>query len=313
MTSPMPARPAKVSGLAPAATPRRVISARPRVMRPALPLSPKPSCSAAPAAMATMFLSAPHSSTPDDVAVAVEPERARLPSMLDRPARSTASSSAPTTELAGQPARDLGRQVRAGQRRHARRRTRDHLARSPRSCAAASRARCPWRPTAGHVIRRRSSADAPGDRAHGGRGHGQDDQLVGVGEQPLIGRDLDLRPGASRRAGSARSRASAMSAAAWSASRASSVTGPRPGEHAARASCPTRRRRRRPRGAAAHQRPARGARHGSWRLRLPLEPLVGAARFWRLRLPLHPRALAEDRAGCGVPPKPNASRSRFSR
>ena len=64
MTSPMPARPAKVSGLAPAATPRRVISARPRVMMPALPLSPKPSRSAAPAAMATMFLSAPHSSTP---------------------------------------------------------------------------------------------------------------------------------------------------------------------------------------------------------------------------------------------------------
>ena len=42
MTSPRPARPAKVSGLAPAAMPRRVISARPRVMMAALPLSPKP-------------------------------------------------------------------------------------------------------------------------------------------------------------------------------------------------------------------------------------------------------------------------------
>ena len=59
-----PARPANVSGFAPAAIPTRVISARPRVISPALPLSPKPSPSAAPAAIATMFLRAPHSSTP---------------------------------------------------------------------------------------------------------------------------------------------------------------------------------------------------------------------------------------------------------
>ncbi len=44
--------------------PTRVISARPRVNRPAFPLSPNPSASAAPAAMATMFLRAPHNSTP---------------------------------------------------------------------------------------------------------------------------------------------------------------------------------------------------------------------------------------------------------
>jgi hypothetical protein len=64
MTSPSPASPAKVSGFAPAAIPSRVISASPRVISPALPLSPNPRPSAAPAAMAMMFLSAPHSSTP---------------------------------------------------------------------------------------------------------------------------------------------------------------------------------------------------------------------------------------------------------
>ncbi len=74
MRSPIPASPAKVSGFAPAAIPSRVISARPRVSSPALPLSPKPRPSAAPAAMATTFLSAPHSSTPEDVLVDVEPE-----------------------------------------------------------------------------------------------------------------------------------------------------------------------------------------------------------------------------------------------
>src|SRR5256885_640830 len=62
--SPTPARPEKVSGLAPAATPSRVISARPRVTMPALALSPNPSPSTMPAASATTFLSAPHSSTP---------------------------------------------------------------------------------------------------------------------------------------------------------------------------------------------------------------------------------------------------------
>jgi len=64
ITSPTPANPANVSGLAPAAMPTRVISASSRVISPALPLSPNPSVSAAPAAIATMFLSAPHSSTP---------------------------------------------------------------------------------------------------------------------------------------------------------------------------------------------------------------------------------------------------------
>jgi drug/metabolite transporter (DMT)-like permease len=62
--SPTPASPANVSGCAPAATPSRVISARPRVMIPAFAESPRPSPSTIPAASATTFFNAPASSTP---------------------------------------------------------------------------------------------------------------------------------------------------------------------------------------------------------------------------------------------------------
>src|SRR6266566_1884757 len=58
MRSPIPASPAKVAGSAPSATPRRVISASPRVLWPI----PRPS--RIPAARATTFFSAPASSTP---------------------------------------------------------------------------------------------------------------------------------------------------------------------------------------------------------------------------------------------------------
>ena len=51
-------------GLAPPATPRRVISAMPRVINAALALSPKPRPSQMPDPMAMMFLSAPPNSTP---------------------------------------------------------------------------------------------------------------------------------------------------------------------------------------------------------------------------------------------------------
>src|SRR6266704_1668976 len=62
--SPIPASPAKVAGSAPSATPRRVISARPRVISAARVLWPRPSPSRIPAARAITFLSAPPSSTP---------------------------------------------------------------------------------------------------------------------------------------------------------------------------------------------------------------------------------------------------------
>ena len=64
MRSPMPARPENVSGRAPEAVPRRAISRRPRLMRPALALSPRPRPSTPPAARAMTFLVAAQSSTP---------------------------------------------------------------------------------------------------------------------------------------------------------------------------------------------------------------------------------------------------------
>jgi hypothetical protein len=53
-----------VSGSAPSATPKRVISASARVITPARAFNPRSSASSAPTAMAITFLSAPPTSTP---------------------------------------------------------------------------------------------------------------------------------------------------------------------------------------------------------------------------------------------------------
>ena len=53
-----------VSGRPPSRSPRRVISASPRVISAARALSPKPSPSEMPAAIAITFLTAPPTSTP---------------------------------------------------------------------------------------------------------------------------------------------------------------------------------------------------------------------------------------------------------
>ena len=62
--SPSPARPAKVSGSAPSATPSLLISARPRVIREARLLSPNPMPAAIPTARAITFFPSPPSSQP---------------------------------------------------------------------------------------------------------------------------------------------------------------------------------------------------------------------------------------------------------
>ena len=62
--SPRPLRPAKVAGVAPRATPRRVISASPRVTNAARASSPRPSPSPSPVASAIAFFMAPPISTP---------------------------------------------------------------------------------------------------------------------------------------------------------------------------------------------------------------------------------------------------------
>ena len=64
MRSPIPARPAKVSRQPPRATPRRAISARPRVMSMALVLSPYPMPVQQPVHRAMTFFRAAPSSTP---------------------------------------------------------------------------------------------------------------------------------------------------------------------------------------------------------------------------------------------------------
>ncbi len=62
--SPIPESPANVCGFAPSLTPRRRISANPRVIKAARVFNPSPSPSMIPEAMAITFLTAPPSSTP---------------------------------------------------------------------------------------------------------------------------------------------------------------------------------------------------------------------------------------------------------
>ena len=62
--SPRPARPMKVSGCAPSATPRRITSDRPRVISAMRVFAPKPRPSESPAPTASTFFTAPPTSTP---------------------------------------------------------------------------------------------------------------------------------------------------------------------------------------------------------------------------------------------------------
>ena len=105
--------PANVNGFAPVASPSRIISASPRVISPALPLSPHPRSSTAPAAIATMFLSAPHNSTPTMSSLTYT-RNARLPTP-DRPLRELLVIG-PDNRRRRHPVSDLEGEVRARQR-----------------------------------------------------------------------------------------------------------------------------------------------------------------------------------------------------
>ncbi len=120
----MPARPAKVCSWPPMATPRRVSSARPRVMTAALVLSPTPRPSPMPAAMAMTFLSAPPIFAADDVLVGVDAEDARLEHALQL----ADDRLVVHRDDAGrrEPGHDLARQIRAAE--HTGRMTGKHLA-----------------------------------------------------------------------------------------------------------------------------------------------------------------------------------------
>ena len=79
----MPARPANVSGRAPAASPSRVISARPRAMSDAFALSPSRRPSTPPAASAITFFAAAHSSTPTRSGLTYARKSARVERVLE--------------------------------------------------------------------------------------------------------------------------------------------------------------------------------------------------------------------------------------
>ena len=114
--SPIPARPENVSGSAPQASPSRVISTRPRVMRADLALSPRPRPSTAPAESAITFFAAPQSSTPITSPLDVDAERARV----DRVLQAQRERFVVGCDHGGarQSGRDLLRHVRPREHRH---------------------------------------------------------------------------------------------------------------------------------------------------------------------------------------------------
>ena len=94
--SPRPDRPVSVSGRAPSFWPKRISSAKPRVVRAARALSPSFRPSEMPQAMASTFLSAPPISTPQHIVGAVDAEGGRLSaSPIPRPRRASARPASP--------------------------------------------------------------------------------------------------------------------------------------------------------------------------------------------------------------------------
>src|SRR5664279_3246015 len=100
--SPMPASPENVSGRAPNASPRRAISARPRVISAALELSPRSSPSTPPAASAITFFAAAQSSTPTTSGFTYARKTLELIACCNWPARKP--SSLAITAAVGRPA-----------------------------------------------------------------------------------------------------------------------------------------------------------------------------------------------------------------
>ena len=140
----MPASPANVRGFAPIATPRRVISARPRVVIAAFALSPEPERVDRAGDDRDDVLQRPGELDAKEVAVAVEAQGRAREALDDGLADRIAGRGDDRGRR--QPAGDLRREVRPRQGGHPalgrRRRLDDDLAHP----AAASRARCPSRP-----------------------------------------------------------------------------------------------------------------------------------------------------------------------
>ena len=113
MRSPIPARPANVSGRAPADSARRRISARPRATSAALELSPSERPSAPPAASAMTFFAAAQSSTPTTSSLTYTRKRIECTATWTRTASSR--SVARDDGRRRQPAHDLVGDVRPGE------------------------------------------------------------------------------------------------------------------------------------------------------------------------------------------------------
>ena len=168
--------------------PSRVISARPRVIRPALPLSPKPSCSAAPGGNGDDVLERAAKLDADHVAVAVEPESLAA-DMPWRPGR-------PLHPLPRRPCwpagpRDLERQVGPRHRRDPRPR-----AGMTSAMTSVMRSSVPCSmPLATDSRTARSATNGPtrmaDSRIAAGR-HRQHDDLARAGNSRRISRELDL-------------------------------------------------------------------------------------------------------------------------
>ena len=310
MTSPIPASPANVSGFAPAAIPSLVISARPRVIRPALPLSPKPSPSAAPAAIATMFFRAPHSSTPSRSLVDVQPELAAPDPLAIRSA--SFGSSAATTADAGRPraisTARFGPDSAATRRGEIPPGVDDHLAHPEQ------RARLEALDDRQDVRGGARSMAPSAPRSTGvGRRHGEDDE-VGVGDGGRIRGDGD-GVGELDAGQAARVLAGGIDPGGGLSIMGEEDDGLSSGDQNGKGRAPGARPDDRDPGRAAH-RPSRAtARRGASRRGLSRGRLAGHLRPARRAAPRQRVADSRSRKTSliGVPSNPNASRSWFSR
>ena len=317
MTSPIPARPANVSGLAPAAIPSRVISARPRVISPALPLSPKPSPSAAPAAIATMFFSAPHSSTPSRSLVHVEPELAAAEPRRRSGRRARVLGG--DDRRRGQAAGDLERRGSGRTARRPAARTMppgvgDHLAHPQQR---------PGLEALDHRQdvrgRARSTRRDPLDRStgDGADGHGEDRRGRRVGEGGRIRGDGDRRRQLDRRAGAARVLAGGVDPRGGLRVVGEQDDRLRPGDQDGEGRAPGAGPTTATRGRGAHRPSASTAssrRVAPWPFaRGRPSPARASARAARAAAAAATDSRSRKTSRIGVPSKPNASRSRFSR
>ena len=187
-----------VSARPPSATPRRVISARPRVTSAARAFSPRARPSHRPQAIASTFLTAPPTSAPDQVVVGIDPHAAAVECGHERIAH--LRMRAGRDQRGGLLARDLEGEARTGERTtaHGRCDLRLHLMAQqagragfeplaePADGRGARRKRLQHRPQAGHRRRDDDQVAGPGKRHRVAGGDGQGGRQGDVGQVPVV-------------------------------------------------------------------------------------------------------------------------------